>query len=71
MALDATSIAKVKDWITAKSHGHGCSWCGGHDFEVHEDEINLTDDAGQDIGSLIAVQCAGCQQTFLFSGRII
>jgi len=71
MALDATQIAKVKDWIIAKSHGDGCSWCGGHDFAVRSEEIDLEDEAGGALAPLIAVQCNGCQQTFFFSSHIL
>jgi hypothetical protein len=68
--MDESRSARLIEWITRKSKNDGCSWCGGHDFTVR-DELHFRDDHGGQLASLAAIECTGCNQTFLFDTRAI
>lgn len=68
--MDETTVARIKAWIEAKSHGNGCSWCGGHDFEVRG-QVEFKETHASDMLELTAIQCTGCNQTFLFDTRVL
>jgi hypothetical protein len=71
MATDATHAAKIKEWAMSKSTSHGCSWCGGTDFDVVSEHVELHDRFGSPLHPMVAIECTGCHQTFLFSSRVI
>ena len=69
-AMDESRATRLIEWIKGKSKNDGCSWCGGHDFEVRN-ELRFQDDQGSQLASLAAIECTGCNQTFLFDTRVL
>ena len=69
--MDESRASKLIEWVKSKSKDGKCSWCGGeHEYEVR-DELHFRDDQGGQIASLAAIECTGCNQTFLFDTRVL
>ena len=64
--MDEGRKTRIREWITQKAKADGCSWCGGHQFEVGED-LHFHDEQGGQIAALTAIEC---NQTYLFNTKI-